>query len=87
LLKQTKNRLDLNYLNIYFNSKDIILKLNYLKCFIDEISFIFVQKLLVKRSEPKKTKIFKPLKSRLTKNMNFYYELILNQICDEMEEL
>jgi hypothetical protein len=42
LLKLTDNQLDLNYLNnIYFNSKNIILKLNYLKCFIDEIDHLF----------------------------------------------
>jgi hypothetical protein len=42
LLKFTKNRLDLNFSNnIYFLSKDIILKLNFFKCFIDEIDHLF----------------------------------------------
>jgi hypothetical protein len=42
LLKFTKNSLDLNISNnIYFKSDDFILKLNFLKCFIDEIDHFF----------------------------------------------
>jgi hypothetical protein len=42
LIKLTKNGLKLNFSNnIYFKSDDIILKLNYLKCFIDEIDQLF----------------------------------------------
>jgi hypothetical protein len=41
LLKLTKNGLYLNFSNIYLQSFDIILKLNYLKCFIDEIDHLF----------------------------------------------
>jgi hypothetical protein len=42
LLKLTKNQFNLNFSNnIYLKSDDIILKLNYLKCFIDEIDHLF----------------------------------------------
>jgi hypothetical protein len=41
LLKLTKNGLFYFLDNIYFKSKDIILKSNYLKCFIDEIDYLF----------------------------------------------
>jgi hypothetical protein len=42
LLKLTKNQLNLKFSkNIYFNSENIILKLNFLKCFIDEIDHLF----------------------------------------------
>jgi hypothetical protein len=42
LLKFTKNKLNLNFSNnIYFLSDDINLKLNFLKCFIDEINHSF----------------------------------------------
>jgi hypothetical protein len=42
LLKLTKNELDLKHSkNIYFQSDDIVLKLNFLKCFIDEIDHLF----------------------------------------------
>jgi hypothetical protein len=42
LLKLTKNKLNLFFSNnIYFKSDDIILKLNFLKCFIDEIGLLF----------------------------------------------
>jgi hypothetical protein len=42
LLKFTKNQLNLNFSNnIYFLSDDIILKFNFLKCFIDEIDHLF----------------------------------------------
>jgi benzoyl-CoA reductase/2-hydroxyglutaryl-CoA dehydratase subunit BcrC/BadD/HgdB len=42
LLKLTNNQFNLDFSNnIYFNSDDIILKLNYLKCFIDEIDYLF----------------------------------------------
>jgi hypothetical protein len=42
LLKLTKNQFNLNFSNnIYLLSDDIILKLNYLKCFIDEIDYFF----------------------------------------------
>jgi hypothetical protein len=42
LLKLTKNQLNLKFSkNIYFNSDDITLKLNFLKCFIDEIDHLF----------------------------------------------
>jgi hypothetical protein len=42
LLKLTKNQLNLDFSNnIYLQSNDIILKLNYLKCFIDEIDHLF----------------------------------------------
>jgi hypothetical protein len=42
LLKLTKNKLNLKYSeNIYFKTKDLILKLNFLKCFIDEIDHLF----------------------------------------------
>jgi hypothetical protein len=42
LLKLTKNKLNLNFSNnIYFKSDDILLKLNFLKCFIDEIDHLF----------------------------------------------
>jgi hypothetical protein len=42
LLKLTDNQLDLNISkNIYFQSDDIILKLNFLKCLIDEIDHLF----------------------------------------------
>jgi hypothetical protein len=42
LLKLTKDGLELNSSNnIYLQSDDIILKLNYLKCFIDEIDHLF----------------------------------------------
>jgi hypothetical protein len=42
LLKFTKNKLNLKLSNnIYFKSDDIILKLNFLKCFIDEIDHFF----------------------------------------------
>jgi hypothetical protein len=42
LLKFTKNKMKLNFSNnIYIQSDDIILKLNFLKCFIDEIDYLF----------------------------------------------
>jgi hypothetical protein len=42
LMELTGNDLDLRFSNnIYFKSHDIILKLNYLKCFIDEIDHLF----------------------------------------------
>jgi hypothetical protein len=42
LIELTGNDLDLSFSNnIYFRSHDIILKLNYLKCFIDEINHLF----------------------------------------------
>jgi hypothetical protein len=42
LVKLTQNRLDLGFSNnIYFSSPLINLKLNYLKCFIDEIDHLF----------------------------------------------
>jgi hypothetical protein len=43
LLKFTKNSLNVNNIsnNIYFKSDDFILKLNFLKCFIDEIDHLF----------------------------------------------
>jgi hypothetical protein len=42
LLKLTKYKLNLKFSNnIYFQSDDIILKLNFLKCFIDEIDHLF----------------------------------------------
>jgi hypothetical protein len=42
LLKLTKNQFNLKFSsNIYFKSDDIILKLNFLKCFIDEIDHLF----------------------------------------------
>jgi hypothetical protein len=41
-LIKLKGDLDLRFSNnIYFRSHDIILKLNYLKCFIDEINHLF----------------------------------------------
>jgi hypothetical protein len=42
LLKFTKNNLNLNFSNnIYFKSNDFVLKLNFLKCYIDEIDHLF----------------------------------------------
>jgi hypothetical protein len=42
LLKLTKNGLNLKFSkNIYLKSDDIVLKLNFLKCFIDEIDHLF----------------------------------------------
>jgi hypothetical protein len=42
LIELTGNDLDLSFSNnIYFQSHDIILKLNYLKCFIDQIDHLF----------------------------------------------
>jgi hypothetical protein len=42
LLKFTNNEMNLNFSNnIYFRSNDIILKLNFLRCFIDEIDHLF----------------------------------------------
>jgi hypothetical protein len=42
LIELTGKDLDLSFSNnIYFQSHDIILKLNYLKCFIDHIDHLF----------------------------------------------
>jgi hypothetical protein len=42
LLKLTKNQLNLDLSNnIYFKSDDIVLKLKYLKCFMNEIDYSF----------------------------------------------